>query len=290
LAVGHLLYSFLSKKELCAVTELKYKFTRDTLFKLFFVKFPDFLKMLVAVLLKLKIENICYFEIKNPEIPPSALGEKFCRLDINMKVDDRLIDIEVQVSDEGDYPERSLYDWARDFSSALPTSGKYRELPETIVISIIAFNMFKDYTGFHSEFRPLEVTRHTALTPKMCLHYFELPKLPEITDGDDALKLWLALFQAKTEEDLSKITQIGGIVMEQVVEAYRSVSVSDELKEIERLRELARYNEASAIDYAVRKAVREDRAEMAKNLKSNGVDVNTIAKSTGLSVEEIKGL
>jgi predicted transposase/invertase (TIGR01784 family) len=287
----HLFYlSLAPKKEMCAVAELKYKFTRDTLFKLFFVKYPEFLKMLVAVLLRLKIEDIDVFTIKNPDIPPAVLGEKFCRLDINMTVGDRLVDIEVQVADEGDYPERSLYYWARDYSSALPASGKYRELPETIVISIVAFSLFSDCAEFHSEFRPLEVTRHTPLTDKMCLHYFELPKLPEIADGDDTLRLWLALFQAKTEEDLSKITNIGGTIMEQVVEAYRSVSVSDEFKEIERLRELARHNEASAIDHAVRKAVRENKMEMAKGLVEDGMDINIISKRTGLSAEEIRGL
>jgi len=32
-----------------------------------------------------------------------------------------------------------------------------------------------------------------------------LPKLPEVVDADDELKLWLALFKAETEEELQKI-------------------------------------------------------------------------------------
>ena len=44
----------------------------------------------------------------------------------------------------------------------------------------------------------------------MALYYFELPKLPEVVDGDDGLKLWLAFFNAKTEADLLKIQDIGG--------------------------------------------------------------------------------
>ena len=38
--------------------------------------------------------------------------------------------------------------------------------------------------------------------------------------------------------------------MKQVIDAYRSVTVSDEFKEIERQRSYARHNEASAIAHA----------------------------------------
>jgi len=36
------------------MNELKYKFTNDTLFKMLFVKYPELLKKLVAVLLRIK--------------------------------------------------------------------------------------------------------------------------------------------------------------------------------------------------------------------------------------------
>jgi predicted transposase/invertase (TIGR01784 family) len=234
------------------MTKLEYTFTTDTLFKMVFVKYPDLLKKLVAELLGIRLESIGEFEITNSNIPPEATDEKFCRLDINMTVDDRQVDLEIQVDDEGDYPERSLYYWARVYSSALSAGKDYSELPRTIVISILAFSLF-DCAEFHSEFRPMEVTRHNLLTDKMCLHYFELLKLPEVVDDSDGLKLWLALFKAKTEEDLSKLETIGGSVMVQAVEAYRHVSASDDFKELERLRERARHNEASALANARRK-------------------------------------
>jgi len=68
------------------MTKLRYKFTNDILFKLLFVKYQDLLKHLVAVLLKIRIESISEFVIINPEMPPDAMGDKFCRLDINMTV------------------------------------------------------------------------------------------------------------------------------------------------------------------------------------------------------------
>jgi len=270
------------------VAKLKYKFTNDALFKLLFVKYPGLLKRLVAELLGIKYSSIKAFVITNPEMPPETLGDKFCRLDINMDVDGRRVDLEVQVKDDKDYPERTLYYWAREFSSALPESGEYRDLPRTIVISIITFRLF-GCEEFHSEFRPLEVTRHEALTDRMSLHYFELPKLPKLPEKAgkaDSLLLWLSLFGSKTEEDVLKIQKMEVPVMEQVIEAYRRVSASDELKEIERLRSRARHNEASALG----NARRETSIQIARKMKTKGADVEYIVEMTGLAVDDIRRL
>ena len=184
--------------------KLEFTFKDDALFKLLFVKYPDLLKRLVAELLSIQYESIREFEIKNPEIQGENLGDKFCRLDINMLVEKQRVDLEIQVYDEGNYPERSLYYWAREFSTALVAGKDYIHLPKTVVISILGFKLF-GCSEYHSEFQVLEVSRHTTLTDKFSMHYFELPKLPVVESADDGLKLWLALFNAETEEDLAKI-------------------------------------------------------------------------------------
>ena len=86
----------------------------------------------------------------------------------------------------------------------------------------------------------------------MSLHYFELPKLPAGISADDGLGLWLSLFKAETEEDLKEIETLEVPIMEQAINAYRSITAADEFKEIERLRSLARHNEASALGHARR--------------------------------------
>jgi predicted transposase/invertase (TIGR01784 family) len=214
------------------------------------------LKRLVAALLGIRYESIEQFVITNPEMPPEVLGDKFCRLDIHMTVDGQRVDLEVQVADEGDYPERSLFYWARDYSTALGAGGEYAELSRTVIVSIVDFKLF-DCAEVHSEFQPLEVTRHTPLTDKMALHYFELPKLPKTVSEDDSLGLWLALFHANTEEDLKRLEAMEAPIMKQAIDAYHSITATSEFKELERLRTLARHNEASALGHARREAARE---------------------------------
>ena len=93
-------------------TKLEYTFKNDTLFKLLFVQYPNLLKRLVAQLLSIQYESIGEFVINNSEIQPEALGEKFCRLDINMTVNGQRVDLEIQVlseiSDNTCYPIRNI--------------------------------------------------------------------------------------------------------------------------------------------------------------------------------------
>jgi len=267
------------------MTELKYKFTNDTLFKMLFVKYPGLLKRLVAVLLKIQVDSIGKFEIRNPEMPPESLGDKFCRLDINMDIDGQRTDLEIQVENEGDYPERTLFHWAREYSTALPAAGKYADLPRTVIISIVGFKLFP-CAEYHSEYQALEVTRHTPLTDRLALVYFELPKLPKTVTAENGLELWLSLFSAKTEEELTNIEALGVQEMSEAISAYRQITVTPEFLEAERLRSKARHDEAQALYNAERKKA----FEIAENMIADGESCEKIVRYTGLTQKEVEGL
>ena len=267
------------------MTILKHKFTNDILFKMLFVKYPHLLKKLVAVLLSIPIDSIKDFTIRNPEMPPESLGDKFCRLDISMTVNKQRIDLEVQVDDEGDYPERSLFHWAREYSNSLPKGGKYADLPRTIIISIIDFKQFA-CDDYYSEFQALEVRRYEPLSDKFSLYFFELPKLPEAIKTDNGLELWLSLFKAKTEEDLQIIEALEVSEMNEAIQAYRHITVTPEFREAERLRTKARHDEAQALFNERRK----EKLSVAKNLLSFNIPVEQIAAATGLTLAEIDSL
>jgi hypothetical protein len=89
----------------------------------------------------------------------------------------------------------------------------------------------------------------------------ELPKLPETVSADDGQKLWLALFSAETEEELKQIEALGVSDMEQAIGAYRNITATDEFRELERMRALARHNEAAALGNARREASAKERAK-----------------------------
>ncbi len=258
---------------------LEYTFKTDTLFKMLFVEHPDLLKKLVAALMGIPAESITQFTIQNPEMPPESMGEKFCRLDINMAVNGQRVDLEVQVCNEGDYIERAMFYWAKEFTAAIPAGGNYADLPRTMILSILDFALFEcsEYASF---FQPMEVTRHTLMSDKMGFRFFELPKLPDEISGKDELLLWLSLFKANTEEELEKIKAMEVPEMEQAINAYYKITASSEFRERERLREKARHDEAQALHHARQ----EGRAEGAL---SNMIEaIRNVANSLNISVDE----
>lgn len=275
------------------MSKLQYTFKTDTLFKMLFVRNQDLLWKLVAVLLRIPLESIQELVVRNPEIAPEMLGEKFCRLDINMIVNGQCIDLEVQVANEGDYPERVMYYWAREFSSSLATGESYSTLPRTIVISIIDFSLF-NCTEYYSFFQALEVTRHTLLSDKMGFQFFELTKLPGDIDEKDSLLLWLSLFKANTEEELEKIRAMEVPEMEEAINAYYTITASSEFREIERLRAKARHDEAQALHHARQEGrqegISERNIEIVRNALQMGMPIEDIAKLTGLTCEEVENL
>jgi len=127
-----------------------------------------------------------------------------------------------------------------------------------VIISILDFNLF-ECAEFHSEFRPLEATRHEPLSDRMSLHFFELRKVPAQKGPMDMLLLWLSLFRARTDEDLDKIKALGVPEMERAIDAFNQITASPEFLEIERQLEKARLTEASALRRSATRAAERER-------------------------------
>ena len=85
----------------------------DIIFKKFFTENVDMLYSFVASMLDIPQESISEIKITNPELPPDSLEGKFSRLDLNLKVNNRLVNVEIQMKNEPDYRDRTLFYWAK---------------------------------------------------------------------------------------------------------------------------------------------------------------------------------
>ena len=74
--------------------------------------------------------------------------------------------------------------------------------------------------------------------------------------------------------------------MEEAIQAYDSITVTPEFREIERLRSKARHDEAQAI----RNAERRNTMTIARNALQMNLLIDDIIKLTGLTREEIQSL
>ena len=207
----------------------------------------------------------------------------------------------MQVAKKEDYKERSLLYWSRMYSEEMKKGKPYNSISRCICINVLNFGMF-DCPEFHSSFSVREDNRNELLTDKMHLHFFELTKVKAVSkrnrpDEQDALRLWLQLFKADSEEELDMLKNTSVTAIQGGVDAIYSLSRDEKIREYARQRELAE------IDYNLDVANAEARGR-AKG-KAEGMEMgmlNTLielvkdgiltladgAKRANMSIEDFK--
>lgn len=244
----------------------------------------DMLHDLLASMLSVPYESIKNIEVLNPDILPETVSGKFSRMDIKLQVDDKIINVEMQVKNEGDFRDRSLYYWSKLYSGELKSGEEYSQLKKSIAINIVNFKMF-DCMEYHSEFTMLETTRHEQLSEKCAIHFFELKKIGKKVNKNDRMELWLQLINAESEEELDMIKETNIPVMEKAVMIIHQMSDDEKIQEIARLREKALHDEASALSNARREGKAEGLAEGRAEEQQTMIEAMRLS---GLSEEVIK--
>ena len=210
--------------------------------------------------------------IKNVELPPDEIDQKFSRLDLNLFVDGRKINIEMQVNKEAAYKERTLFYWAKLYSDDLDSGADYSALSQTICVNIINFNLF-ECENYHSHFMLKEKERDevmTVMTDKLAIHFFELKKVGKFK-RNKRMEDWLTLINAETEGDLMAIQQSTSIPeIQKTIVILREMSADEQIREEARRREKRLHDEATALNHARAEGRSERDAELAEMWRKKG--------------------
>ncbi len=78
--------------------------------------------------------------------------------------------------------------------------------------------------------------------------------------------------------------------MTKVIDKYERFISSEEEMEVYNARDVFLYGQTLMLKREREEGIKENQILIAKNMKNDKVDVNTISKYTGLSIEEIKNL
>lgn len=241
-------------------------------------------------MLEIPQESIKDIEISNVELIPEFLEEKFGILDLKLNLDDRIVNIEIQVKKEFDFRDRTLFYWAKLFSGDLKSKEKYFKLKDTICINIINFKIF-NFEGYHSHFKVMEKDRHEVLSDKLAIHFFELPKIKKYKENKP-MEDWLNLINAEKEADLMALevkTKIPEV--KEVICRLRELSADEKIRQEAYYREKRLHDEASAMDYAWNKGkkvgVIQDKVESIKSLIENfNVSIKQAMNGLKVPIEE----
>lgn len=209
---------------------------------------------------------------------PETIDGKFSRLDLNLKVADKLINVEIQLKGDNDYRDRTLFYWAKLYTSELKSGETYGQLKKTICINIINFNMF-DRSDYHTEIVTSIKDTGEVFSDKFSIHFFELKKVGKKVNPNNRRELWMQFLNADSEEDFEVLKQTNVPIMNKAVNVIYDLSEDTRIREMARIREKALHDEASALA----NAKNEGRAEGISIGEAKG---RAEGKAEGISIGE----
>ena len=273
----------------------------DIIFKMFFVRHQTLLKSFVSAILDIPMDNIRELVVTNPELPPEDQTAKGVRLDICLKLNNQVIDIEIQVHKYHDFKDRILFYWAKLFTTMLKSGEDYGMLKPAIAISVVDFSLFSECSEYQTDVVPVIEGTQTIYSDKMRLRFFELQKL-SIKDGnlppDDLKYLWLCLFNAKTTKDLDMLRETQHPDIVTACDMLQSLSEDEKAMNAQLAREKELHDMASLVAEGREEGWNKGREEgwnkgkeeTAINMLTLGMSIDVIEKVTGLSEDKIQAL
>lgn len=184
-----------------------YNLTNDYLFRILFQKNQEALKGLLISLLHLKPDDISSAIITNPiEIGDDIMAKEFI-LDINIILNGyRQVNLEMQVVNYHDWPERSLNYLCRLFNN-LNKGDDYSATLPAIQIGILDFTPFPENPSFYSKNLMMDTETHHVYSSKFAIHVLDLKQINNASSEDKhwGLDNWAKLFKAATWEDIKMI-------------------------------------------------------------------------------------
>jgi predicted transposase/invertase (TIGR01784 family) len=281
----------------------------DLIFKKMFVKDPQILINLINSVLKLTgRRRIAKVTVKNPDILPDEIGQKYIILDILAEDEaGAQYDIEMQIRKYGAYPERAAYYMSRLYSGQLESGRDYAELKPVIGIHFLDYYQFPDYEDEFFFCFELRDFRHPELrlTEDLALYVFELRKFEKkrkagLIPGDEAEE-WLHFFNhAREEGDKTMRAHYKNPAVHKAFDILEALTADQKVRRLAQMRETALRNEISALADArqegelIGEARGEARGEAKKArstaetlLKMGVLSPEQIAEATGLNQEDI---
>ena len=204
-------------------------FTNNYMFLYILQENQKVLKGLICALLHLNPTTVKSVIVQNPiDLSGDVSGKEFI-LDIKIMLnDDTLINLEMQVANEYNWPERSLAYLCRSYDQ-LYKGQKYEEALPVIHIGFLDFTLHPSHPEFYATYQMLNVKNHLLYSDKFTLSVVNLKKIELATEEDKKYHIdyWAALFKAKTWEELKMLTKENEYLQEAAESLY--VANADEI-------------------------------------------------------------
>ena len=232
------------------------------------------------------------------------LDDKVGILDIKAKIDNEVnCDIELQVVDRKNIEKRILFYWSKMYNMSIKAGEDYSTLEKAVVILITDYELegLKGIEKYITKWNIREEEyQRIILTDLMEVYIIELPKFEKYKEntGNNILNSWVKFIKNPEVKDMEATNK----------ELNKAKKVLEEISQDKHERYLAELRQKYIMDkkaiadagfdkgfkagkqQGMQQGVQQEKIAIAKNMKKQNIDIETICKVTGLSIEEIKNI
>ncbi len=220
--------------------EKVFNLKNDIIFKAFFSRRgnEEFLIDFLNALLGIEILKIDVKEEVNLE--QLSKDEKGGRLDLQAKLNDGIIaNIELQMDDFNNMEIRTTFYASKIMSREVRRGTDYQNIEKIIMISILGYNMFKEFSDeyIHKTAIVLDKHRDYNVIDSIEWWFIELPKFRKINpDMSKKINQWIAFIDDEDKE-LIKMAEKNNKVLKKARKEITYLTGDDEVRRLAELRE-----------------------------------------------------
>ena len=267
----------------------------------------DITKSFLSSIIPDKIEKI---ELDcNPIMDKDLLDDKLGILDIKARLNDNVVcNVEMQICDKKNIEKRLLFYWSKMYSQGIKQGQDYDELKRTIVILISDYNLekLKKIPEYVTKWNIREEKYgKIILTDVLEIYIIELNKLKNgVVKDNQKLNSWLYFIKSSKvvvnknmrEEDIEEIKKAQKILEDISADEHEKWLAEMRLKYIRDKHAIEDFGydkgyksgQSKGIEQGIEIGSTKKQEEIARNLKQENVDIQFIARVTGLTEEEIE--
>ena len=235
-----------------------------------------------AVLKRTNKEPILEFVIiDNKQLTKEVINDKTGIIDVRARTaKGENIDIEVQLTDQGNMDKRTLFYWGKMYLENIKQGEDYTSLEKVITINILDFDYLKT-ESYQSSFHLWEdIEKDYMLTDMVEIHFLELPKFRRKQNKNyknNAIERWLAFLEKDIPEATLKELMDLEPAIEKAERRIEYLSSDEETMNIYWERERSLHERANMINSAEQRGDL-NRAKIGiRNMIEKGMDKKDIS-------------
>ena len=264
--------------------QLPYTLTNDFFFKAFLQKNETALRGLLSALLSLKLDEISSVTITNPIQEGETVDDKNIILDVKLILNDtHVINLEMQVANLGNWPERSLTYLCRMFDQ-LKTGEDYIKVKKTIHVSIMDFTPNDFPKVLYSEYFLYNLKTGHKYSDKFAIYMLQLNQLGNPKDERDIPEIyyWAQLFKAKTWEEIQMLAEKNECI-KQSIATLQEITADEKARMQMEARERYRRDLAASVELG-----KQQSAEVIQRLQAESKQKDEKLQEAKLEIEKVK--